>query len=74
MTDKNGIEIKEGNRILSKGKFQYSIKRIDKHTVWESETKSHEQDFNELLASGINLHHSDLLKNLDLTQVEVIKE
>lgn len=57
MKDKNGVEIKVGDRILSKGRFEYEIRLKD--------------DF--LIARGKSLKHTDRLDRLDLSQVEILK-
>lgn len=57
--DKNGVEIKDGDTILSKGKWKYLI--------------FVNQNYGGLWANGKNLHHTGKLENFDLTKVEVIR-
>lgn len=61
MYDKNGVEIKVGDKILSKGKFEYKIITVE-----------HDWAKGQMVANGLNLSHTDLLKNLDLSQVEIV--
>lgn len=58
MKDKNGVDIKAGDYLLSKGKFKYLVVEVAGPL---------------LLAKGKNLKHTDRLQNLDLSQIEVIK-
>jgi hypothetical protein len=53
--DKNGNSLKEGDRIRIDGKWEYKIIR-----------PAH----GELMARGTNLHHSELLRKLNLADCE----
>lgn len=73
MTDKNGVEIKPGDYLLSKGKFKYLVKEITEERIIESWNQMKVIPGPLLLAVGQNLHHTARLQTLDLSQVEIIK-
>jgi hypothetical protein len=59
MKDKNGLEIKIGDKIISKGKFQYDVflnKNYPETGLW---------------AKGKNLHHTGPLSGFDSNQIEI---
>lgn len=73
MNDKNGVEIKPGDYLLSKGKFKYLVKEVTEERVIKSWNNVEVIPGPLLMAVGQNLKHTDRLQKLDLSQVEVIK-